>query len=89
MVTIGGFAAVEHHRGVAQRAEGHRDGHAADHVVDDLVPGQDAQRIGADVVADREADDRLAVRQVDLGDGLELRLVDRRNAVLARAAGEA
>ena len=52
---------VEHHRGIAQRAEGHRHRHPAHGVVDDLVPHQDSQGIGADVAVDCDGDHRLAI----------------------------
>ena len=78
---------VEDDGGVAQGTEGDRDRHAAYGVVGDLVPHQDLQRIGPRVAVDDHADHRLGGREViDLGDRLEGRVVDRRNAVLGRAA---
>ena len=45
-MAVGG-APVEGDPGIAQRAEGHSHRHAIDLVVDDLVPRQVADRIGA------------------------------------------
>ena len=52
--------AVERDRRVAERAEGDGDGEPAEFVVDDLVPDQDLQRVGARLAADRQLDHRLA-----------------------------
>ena len=72
---------------VAERAEGNGDGNAARRVVDDLVPHQDLQRIGAVFAAQEHADHGLRVGEmVDLGSGREDRIVDRGNAVLGRPA---
>jgi hypothetical protein len=61
-------------------------GWPATNVVDDLVPDKDLQRIGADLVAERDDRDRLALAQPagGVGGGLELRAIDRRDAVLRR-----
>ena len=75
--------------GVAQRAVRHRDRHAADDVVDDLVPDQDAQRIGAGDAVDDQADHRLGAGEPILaGDSQEFGGVDRPDAVLGDTAGE-
>ena len=80
-------APVEHDRRVAQRAIGDRDGHAADHVVGDLVPRQDPQGIGAAFAGNGQADDRLGVGKiVDLCHRAEARIVDGRDAILGRPA---
>ena len=81
--------AVEHDRGIAQRAIGDRNRHSADGIVDDFVPHQDAQRVGPGVLADDDRDDRLAPRQAlhgGLADRGEFRLVDGGDAVLRRTA---
>jgi hypothetical protein len=52
------------------------------------VPDQDLQRVGAHVAAERELDHRLArLQPSDRGSRCEARMVDRRDAVFARAAG--
>src|SRR3546814_20335329 len=57
-------------------------------IVDDLMPGKDAERIGSGVVLNRQRYDRLASRQIgDRADRPELRIVDCRYAVLRRTAG--
>ena len=80
--------ALEDERRVAQRAEGHDDRHATQRVIGDLVPDQDGQRIGPRLAVDDQRDDRRIGRQPRLGvrDGFELRVVDRRDAVLGRTA---
>ena len=81
--------ALEGDRGVAERAERHRDGLAADHVVDDLVPGEDVERIPARVAVELDMDDRDRV-DGDRGrffDGLEARILDRGDAIAPGAAG--
>ena len=81
--------AVVDDRRIAERAEGHRDRDAPDRVVDDLVPDQNLERVGAVVIADEEADHGLGIGQIlDLGGGGEERIVDRGNAVLGRTAGD-
>jgi hypothetical protein len=75
-------APVVDHARIAQRAIAHQHRHPADRVVDDLVPQQHAQRIGARIAVDHERQDRLErphrrdrVRRledgrVDRGDGV-------------------
>ena len=78
---------VDHGR-VAEWAEGDRDRHTPHRVVDDLVPDQDLQWIGAVLAAEEHADHGLGIGEiVDLGSGREDRIVDRGNAVLGRPAG--
>ena len=80
-------APVEDNGGVAERAIGHGHRDAADAVVDDLVPGQNAEGIGLGFAVNLEPDHRLPRAQIsDRRDGLEFRIVDRRDAVLGRAA---
>ena len=83
-------APVEGDRGVAQRAERDRHRLVAELVVDDLVPGENLDRIGAHEPAGLDDRNRLAGLQpaVGVGDRQVLRGVDRGNAVLGRAAGE-
>jgi hypothetical protein len=79
--------AIESDRRVAQRAVGDGDRHIAHGIVDDLVPREDPQRVGPRLAGQGERDDRLGRREVyDLADRLEARRVDRRNAILGRAA---
>jgi hypothetical protein len=75
---------------IAQRTEGDRQRQPAHRVVDDLVPGQDLQGIGADVVAHLHQHHRLLRLQplVSLGGGHELGRVYGRDAILGRPAGE-
>jgi hypothetical protein len=80
-------APIEDDGRVAQRAVGDRHWRATHHIIDDLVPDQDPQRIGAGVPADLEADHGLVGGSLlVLTDGFEDRMVDRRNAVLRRAS---
>lgn len=53
--------AVKNERGVAERAIGHGDRRAADEIVHDFVPDQNAQRIGSRIVADSKRNHRLGV----------------------------
>ena len=74
-------------RGVAERAEGDDDRDAADPVVDDLVPDEDLDRVGANLAPDGELDDGLARPEEGHGvDRHERRVVDRRDPVLPRPA---
>jgi hypothetical protein len=63
-------APVVGERAVAQRAEAHRDRHAAEGVVGDLVPGEDLQRVEARLAADAHQDDGL--EPAEPGGGLRL-----------------
>ena len=47
---------VESDGGVAERTEGHRDGNTANDIVDDLMPDQDVQAVGAHVAFDLDLD---------------------------------
>ena len=62
---VGGARRVEvdHHGGAGPRREGHGDAAAPEDVVDDLVQGEDAQRVGAGLGADGDADDGIVVAQ--------------------------
>jgi hypothetical protein len=85
--------AIENQRRVAERAVGHDDREAADGVVDDLVPDEDAHGIRASIAIDCERDDGLGgadrcapARRPSVNKLLEPRQVDGRNSVLARTA---
>jgi hypothetical protein len=80
--------AIEDERRVAERAVGDRDRPAAERVVDDLVPHQDLERVGAGLATELDGQHRLAVGEPLLGVGLRggLGLVDRGDAVTRRAA---
>ncbi len=81
-------APVEGDRRVAEGAEGDGDRSVAETCVDDLVPGQDLQRIRTALALDRDLDHRLAVREeLDLVRAGVARLVDRRDSVLGWAPG--
>lgn len=85
--------ALENERAIAERAIGNGYGHTPDNIIHDLVPDQNAQRVGARIVADDERDDRFRVAETGRPSGcsaavqpLEARRVNRRNPVLGRAA---
>jgi len=81
-------APVERDRRVAQWTERHRNRDACDHVVHDLVPGEDLERIRARPPRQREHDHGLARPQkADLGDPDEARTVERGDTVLPGTAG--
>jgi hypothetical protein len=62
-------------------------GHTGECVVDDLVPGQDAQGIGPGDITEHQLDDRLAIRVCrHLERRLELGHIDRRYTVPGQAA---
>ena len=81
---------VEGDGGVAERAEGDRHRQIAELVVDDLVPGQDLDGIGAHPPVGLDHGDRLQGLQpgIGVGDRHVLRVVDRGDAVLGRTAGQ-
>ena len=71
----------------AQRAVGERHGHPADHVVEHLVPIEDAQRIGARITLNLDAEHELVVAEVGGVGGGNVGGVDQgRDAVLAHPA---
>jgi hypothetical protein len=75
--------------GVAERTVGDHHRTARDDVVDDLVPGEDPDGVGPGLAVHREHDDGLPVGQeVDLVDRREPGLVDGRDAVRRRTAGD-
>ena len=79
--------ALEDHGRPAQRAIRHCDGLALDRVVDDLVPDQNPQRIGARRVSSHESNDDIIISQVArLPRRDELGPVDRRDPVACRPA---
>ena len=82
--------AVEGDAGVAQGAEGDRYRLTVYFVVDDLVPYEDAQRVGAGHITVAEHDHRVWVFQPLVAGcyGLKLRSVNRRDAVFGRTAGK-
>ena len=70
-------APLKHNGGITQRAVGHGDRNIANDVIDDLVPHQDLQWIGAGIAVDVQRNDWLAVRQILLiGNRRKDRLVD-------------
>lgn len=76
---------AELHKG----AIGDRDGNAAHDVIDDLVPHQDPQRIGAGIPVQFKADDRLLLPEARIFvQLLEYRLINRGDTILGRAARE-
>jgi hypothetical protein len=76
--------AVERDRGVAERAERDRNRNTADDVVDDLVPDQDLERVGAATAGERERDHRfLRPQEPHFGHAEEARTLERRDAILA------
>ena len=75
-------AGIERERGVAQGAERDRDGYVAVAVVDDLVAGQDRQRVEAHLVVELHQCPWLSrVKPVGVGDRLESGGVDGRDPV--------
>lgn len=79
-------APLERDRRMAQRTLRHGNGRAVDDVVDDLVPDEHTQRVGAGIVADPQGDDGLVLCQsLFLAQGDEPRRVDRGNAALGGA----
>lgn len=57
-------AAIEENAGAAKRAIGEAHGHAAHHIVHHLVPIGDAERIGARIAVDIDAEDRIVVVEI-------------------------
>ena len=80
-------AAVENHAGIAQRTVADKYWDTTDGVVDDLVPEQDAQRVGAEIAVDTDAENRLQRTDVGLGDRDEERIIDRRDRIACGAIG--
>ena len=82
-------APVEHHAGIAQGAIGHQHRNAADGFVDDLVPQEDAQGIGAGIAIDDDTDHRLHRTQIFIIGCLDIfGISDRRYLIAARPVGD-
>ena len=60
-LVVAGHAGIVEDPGAAQRAVRERHRHAADHVVEHLVPVQDAQRVGARIALDLDPEHQLVV----------------------------
>src|SRR5690242_15178871 len=75
-------AAVEENACAAKRAIGEAHGHAAHHIVHHLVPIGDAQRIGASIAVDFDAEDLVVIVEVTgVASADHLGIVERGNAV--------
>ena len=77
-------------RRVAERTERHYEGYPTHDIVDHLMPGQNLERIRARVAIHLHHNhgSLVAVEIGHLGQALELRLVDRLNAVSGRPPGD-
>ena len=80
---------VEDDGGVAEGAVGDGDGDAGDDVVDDFVPNEEPEGVGASVVVDLEIEDGFGVHEPGFGrcGGLEVGHVEGRDFVAVGAAG--
>ena len=57
-------AAIEENAGAAKPTIGEAHWHAANHIVHHLVPIGDAERIGARIAVDIDAEDRIVVVEI-------------------------
>jgi hypothetical protein len=85
---------LERQRRIAQRAVGDGNRRAADHVICELVPNQNTQRIGTSIVTDGKSDHRLGIAKgtapscrLAALQAFESRCVNRRNPIFRRTSG--